>query len=307
MNTLHLPQLKRDVSRLGLGSDWFSPERKDEVFAVLDAFHAAGGNLIDTGEVYGGGKSERTLGDWVAARGNRSQVVILDKGCHHPQYPFGPEAMRESITRCLEKLQTDYLDLWAFHRDNPEEPVGPLLDTLNGEVEAGRIRAFGCSNWSTARVAEANEYAAGHGMMGLAFASPNVSLAIPREPFWEGCTHATEEDLAWHAKTGLPLVAWSSQGRGFFLDRSGPGDQSDPDVVRVYHTPDNFERLARARKLAADKGVTAIQIALAYVLNLPAPTLALIGPHTVDELASSTAALEIALSDAEMAWLALKT
>lgn len=306
MKTLHIPQLKRDISRLGLGSDWFSPEREETVYEVLDAFAAAGGNLIDTAEVYGGGASEKTLGGWVAARGNRTRVAILDKGCHYPDRELSPAAVRESIARCLERLGTDYLDMWAFHRDNPGEPVGPLVEVLNEEVAAGRIRAFGGSNWSRQRIAEANAYAAEKGLMGMAMSSPNVSLAIPREPLWAGCTHATEEDLSWHAETGVPLVAWSSQARGFFREESGPENTADPDMVRVYHTADNFEKLRRARELAREKGVTAVQIALAYVLNLAAPIVALIGPHTVGELDSSLQGAEIRLTEAEVDWLALR-
>lgn len=307
MKILHVKELNRDVSLLGLGSDWFSREVQDQVFEVLDQYRSVGGNLIDAAEVYGGGESERTIGEWLAARGGRAHVIILDKGCHYPPHELSPRAISTSITRCLERLGTGYLDLWAFHRDKPEQPVGPLVETLNEEVAKGRIRAFGASNWAPARIAEANQYAAKRGLMGMAFSSPNVALATPQEPYWAGCTHATEEDIAWHAGVGLPLIAWSAQARRFFLDSSSAENTSDEDLVRVYHSRDNFEKLRRARELAKAKGVTAIQIALAYVLNLPAPLIALIGPHRVSELESSVAATDILLTPAEMDWLALKT
>jgi len=300
-----IPNLKRDVCVLGLGSVSFSTANYEAAAAVADAYVRLGGNFIDTGEVYGGGDCERSLGRWLSERGHRAELVIMDKGCHYPQHPLNPAEIHSSISRCLEKLATDYLDIWAFHRDNPEEAVGPLVEALNEEVEKGRIRAFGASNWKAARVAEANAYAERHGLLGFAITSPQVCLATAREPYWAGCLAATEEEVAWYAKVGLSIVAWSSQGQGFFRDESGPENTSDPDMVRAYHTPENFEKLRRARDLAKRKGVSAVQISLAYVLNLPAPIIALVGPRTVEEVESCFAGSEIKLTPAEREWLAL--
>jgi len=281
----------------------FSPDRKERAFELLDAFFRWGGNLIDTAEIYG--RAEETIGMWLAERGNRADVVILDKGCHPPTR-ITPETIRKSIRVNLARLGTDYLDIWAMHRDDLEAPVEMIVDTLNEEVARGRIRAYGGSNFTMARIAKANAYAARKGLIGMAISSPHLSLAVPKEPFWEGCTYATEEEIRWHEKTGIPLVAWSSQGRGFFRDDSSPQNTSNPDLVRVYHNEENFERLARARELAKEKGVTATQIALAYVLNLHIPTIALVGPENVAEVESCVHATEISLSQEELDWLTLK-
>jgi aryl-alcohol dehydrogenase-like predicted oxidoreductase len=217
-----------------------------------------------------------------------------------------PENIRKAIAGNLQRVGTDYLDLWVSHRDNPAVPVGDLVETLNDEVAKGRIRAFGGSNWSAARIREANEYAARKGLMGMAVSSPHVCLATAAEPFWADCTQAGDADVAWHAASGVPLVAWSSQARGFFLDSSGP-DDPNADLRRVYHPiPSNFEKLARARELAKAKGVAPIQVALAYVLSLPAPMVALVGPATTGEVDSCVAASELRLTQAEMDWLALR-
>jgi aryl-alcohol dehydrogenase-like predicted oxidoreductase len=304
MKMLGIPELGRDVSRLGIGSMIFAPERKGLVFDLLDAFRGVGGNLIDSSEVYGGGLSEEAIGIYLAERDCREEWVLLDKGCASRER-VRTDIIHESIGARLERLGTDYIDIWALHRDDPDVPVGEIVEALNEEKAGGRIRAFGGSNWSTARIDEANAYAAGNGLTGMCLSSPNVCLAIPREPFWQDCTHATAEDVARHAETGVPLFAWSSQGRGFFLNDCAPENTSNADLVRVYHSEENFERLARARELARARGVEAIQVALAYVLNLPAPTVALVGPATVDEVASCARATTIELSPAEMAWLSL--
>jgi len=152
------------------------------------------------------------------------------------------------------------------------------------------------------RLREANEYAARRGLRGMSASSPHVCLATAREPFWPDCTQASAEDLAWYRATGLPVLAWSSQGRGFFLDSSGP-DDPNADLRRVYHDPANFAKLDRARELAARNGVTAVEIALAYVLSLDAPIAAHVGPATVAEVESCIRASELRLWPEEIAWL----
>ena len=305
MKMLHVPELGRGVSRLGMGSMIFAPERKELVFELLDAFRRFGGNLIDSAEVYGGGKSEVAIGMYMAERNCRKDWIILDKGCASVEL-VTPENIRKAISTNLSRLATNYLDLWVSHRDNPAVPVADIVETLNDERANGRIRAFGGSNWTAARIREANEYAARKGLMGMCLSSPHVCLATAKDPFWQDCTQASDADIAWHAKSKVPLFAWSSQGRGFFLGSSGP-DDPNPDLRRVYHgIPENFEKLRRARELAKRKGVAAVQIALAYVLNLPAPTVALVGPATVAEVESCVRGSEIKLTKAEMDWLALK-
>ncbi|HQK92558.1 MAG TPA: aldo/keto reductase [Armatimonadota bacterium] len=305
MNTLHIPILDRSVSRLGMGSMIFSPDCRDLVFELLDHFQARGGNLIDTAQVYGGGQSERAIGLYLAERGNRDQWVILDKGCENPA-DVHPAGIHAAIDCNLERLGIDCIDLWLLHRDNEATPAGAIVDALNEEVGRGRIRAFGGSNWTVPRLAEANAYAEAHGLIPMAVSSPHVCLATAIEPFWPKCTQASHSDLLWYAEHTIPVLAWSSQGRGFFLDYSGPDDRGHPDLVRVYHNESNFEKLRRVRELARARGVAPVEIALAYVLNLPAPIVALVGPATVAEIDSCVAASELEVTPDEMAWLDLR-
>ncbi len=109
----------------------------------------------------------------------------------------------------------------------------------------------------------------------------------------------------WHQQSGVPLFAWASQANGFFSGRFSPDDRSDAAMVRFWYSDDNFKRLDRARELARKKGVSALQIALAYVLCQPFETYALIGPRTISETATSAEALAVELSEEEIKWLAL--
>ncbi|HLK60861.1 MAG TPA: aldo/keto reductase [Chthonomonadaceae bacterium] len=292
-----------------MGSMVCTTENKELTFALLDAYVEAGGNCLDTAHVYSGGKSERAIGEWFRERDNRETIVLIDKGAH-PYWTeprVNPECITQDIQESLERLQSDYIDIYLLHRDDPNAPVGPIVECLNEHQAAGRICAFGGSNWSTVRIQEANDYAAAHGLHGFVASSPNLSLASVNEPMWGGCLTLDAEGRAWHATNQLPLFPWSSQASGFFTGRFSPEDTGNKDITRVYFNEGNWERLHRALELAEQKGCTANQIALAWVLHQSFPVFALIGPRTLEELHSSLPALDISLTDSEARWLNLES
>ena len=310
MEHLTIPGVVKAISRIVLGTLVFSPHREMTGEELLDDFFAAGGNAIDTAHAYGGGDRERVIGAWIKARDNRAEVFLIDKGAHpSPKVPrprLNPQEIKCDLDESLDRLQTDYIDLYLLHRDDPQIPVATIIDYLNQEIESGRILAFGASNWTHLRIQEANEYAAQNGLIGFVVSSSNLSLAVPMESMWPGVLSASEEAQQWHRGNQFPLMSWSSQARGFFSGQFTPENRSDKNMVRVYYNRDNFERLKRGQELGSRKGFTAIQIALAYVIHQPYPTFPIVGPCTLDELDSSLEALKIELSNDEMRWLNLE-
>ncbi len=295
--------VEKDVSRLFMGS--MGPDSIGEASVMYDAFFERGGNAFDTAYIYGGGRCERLLGQWVADHGIREQVIILGKGFHPPCRT--PECLSRELLESLERMQTDYVDIYMMHRDNPQVPVGELVDVLNGHVQAGRIRAFGGSNWTAERVAAANAYAKEHGLQGFCGVSNNFSLARMVDPVWAGCIASTgAEWREFLTETQLALIPWSSQARGFFTDRAHPDDRSDAEMVRCWYSEDNWQRRERAVELAGKRGVTPINIALAYVLCQPFPTFPIVGPRTLEEVRTCLPALDVELSAEEVAWLNLE-
>ncbi|MNH82440.1 General stress protein 69 [compost metagenome] len=307
MDYISIPQCRRPVSRLIKGSDYFKHDVYEKVCQNLDAFLAISGNTIDTANIYCGGESEEVIGRYMKDRGNRDQLVILTKGAHHNEK--GPRVTKQDIASDLEtslqRLQTDHIELYALHRDDTNQKVGDIIEWLNEHIQAGRIGAIGASNWTWQRLQEANEYADEHGLVGFTFNSPNLSLAKPNEPFWAGCVSADEDTLVWHERSQFPLLSWSSQARGFFTGRFSPAVRDNADMVRVFYNDSNWERLRRAGELAAEKNVTMVQIALAYVINQPFPTCALIGAQSLEELISCDEGSRIRLTSDEMDWLDL--
>jgi len=295
--------LDKKVSRLLMGVD--NQTTIAHATVMFDDFVEQGGNAFDTAWVYGGGRNERLLGQWVKNRGIRRDVVILDKGAHTPWCT--PDYLTRHLFESLDRLQMDYLDIYLMHRDNPAVPVGEFVDILDEHRKAGRIRIFGGSNWTMERLDAANAYAKKKGIAGFAALSNNLSLARMIDAVWAGCLSSGDPEFrAWLRKTRMPLISWSSQARGFFTERARPDDRSDEELVRCWYSDDNFERQKRAKDLARMKGVLPINIALAYVLCQPFPTFAIIGPRTLEETRVSLAALDVELTPEEVKWLNLE-
>jgi aryl-alcohol dehydrogenase-like predicted oxidoreductase len=207
----------------------------------------------------------------------------------------------------LERLQTDYVDIYMMHRDNPEVPVGEFVDVMDEHRRAGRMRVMGGSNWSIERIEAANEYARSRGLAGFAAISNNFSLARMVEPPADGCLSSSDaRSREWLRRTQMALVSWSSQARGFFSWATSPESRSNPEFARCWCSEDNFLRLARAKELAAKRGVQPINIALAYVLCQPFPTFAIIGPGTVEHLRVALQGLEVQLAPEELRRLNLE-
>ena len=296
------PGLDKPVARLVMGVDNQTPAQASVMF---DDYLEKGGNAFDTAWVYRAGALESILGHYLKHRGLRDDVVIVAKGAHTPH--CDPASLHRQLDESLDRLQTDYADIYCLHRDNPEVPVGEFIDALNEEVTRGRMRVFGGSNWSMERLREANDYARANQKQGFSLVSNNLSLARMVSPVWNGCIAASEPSFReWLEKDQMPLLAWSSQARGFFTDRANPANPEDPELVRCWYSEENFERKKRATQLAEKYGVLPINIALAYVLRQAFPAFCLIGPRSLAETRTSLPALQVELSPAEMAWLDLR-
>ncbi|ANV27652.1 aldo/keto reductase [Agrobacterium pusense] len=297
-----IPGLAKPASVVALGFEFFPNFASASL--TLDAFYEAGGNLFDTAYVYGGGKTEAIFGDWHTSRNvPREEIVLIGKGAHSPL--CYPDMIAKQLDQSLERLKTDYVDVYFMHRDNLDIPVGEFVDAMDAEVRRGRIRGiFGGSNWTRERMDEAAAYAQKNGKQAPGALSNNFSLAEMLDPIWAGCVAASDDEWKeWLKSRQIPNFAWSSQGRGFFTERAGRDKHDDEEIVRVWYSDRNFVRRDRAIELAQKLGRHPIHIALAYVIAQPFPVIPLIGPRTIAELEDSLSALDIALTDEQVKWL----
>jgi aryl-alcohol dehydrogenase-like predicted oxidoreductase len=308
MKHVNISAVEKPISSLILGSDYFTPQNQEKVNEMIEAFVEVGGNTIDTAYIYAGGESEKAIGHWIDQSSNRDKLNIWTKGGHPNQngHTINHGELYDQLQTSLERLKTDHVELYALHRDDLTVRVEDILEWLNEHVQAGRIHAFGASNWSTERLEEANQYAAKNGMQGFSFSSPNLSLAKAKEPYWPGCVSADQQMIKWHEQSQLPLFSWSSQARGFFTGRFTRDNLENEDLVRVFYNDENWERYDRAEKLAKEKQCSLIEVALAYVLNQSFPTGAIIGPQNRQELQSCGLGASISLTADEIAYLDLQ-
>jgi aryl-alcohol dehydrogenase-like predicted oxidoreductase len=311
-----IPGIDKPVSRLVQGTVFIvSSEREQAAFALLDAVLEKGCNTFDMAHGYGQGDVERTFGRWMHSKGVRDQVVIITKGAHPnvDRVRVTPHDISSDLFDSLARLKIDTIDLYLLHRDDTSVPVGPLIEVLNEHHAAGRIRAFGGSNWSHQRLEEANAYAAKHDLVPFVASSPQLSLAEQHQAPWKGCISVGGASGAaardWYTRNQMPLLTWSSLAGGFFSGRFRRDnlaqftEYADTVSISAYATEDNFERLDRAEQLAKDKGLSLPQIALAYVTHQPMNMFALVGSQTADEFNMNLAAQELALTPDEIVWL----
>lgn len=284
-----------------------------EAFALLDRFLDLGGNFVDTAKVYADwlpgerSVSEKTIGRWMKERGHRSRVVLATKGAHPDLQTMrtprlSPQDIREDLEQSLRNLQTDYIDLYWLHRDDPGRDVGEIMEVLNEQLRLGRIRAFGCSNWRSGRIAEAAAYAASKGLHGFAASQPGWSLAEYREPADSTMAYLEAEERMYHERTGMPVVPYNSQASGLFSGRYRPEElrertEANRKVWKLC-SETNLGRLKRVALTAERTGKTGSQVALAYLLSQPFPVFPVIGSRTAAQLEDSCAAGDIRL-DAE--------
>ncbi len=312
--------VKKPVARLLQGTVMLTADNRDGNFRLLDALFEQGFTSYDTAHGYGAGVCEKELGAWIKARGIRDEVLILTKGSHpykgEPKR-VAPEYIRRDLEESLERLSTDYVELYLLHRDDRDYPVGEIVDVLDGYKSKGHIGVYGGSNWRADRVAAANAYAAANGKAPFTVSSPQFSVAeMVKEP-WAGCISVSgeqgESDRAWYDANEISLFTWSSLAGGFMTGKftrdniASFSDYWDTNPIGAYAYESNFQRLDRVLELAADKGVSPAQLSVAYVLSNNPRYHAIIANWEIDQIAENAAAADIELSAAEIAWLELKT
>ncbi len=310
-----IPGVDKPVSRIFFGTAILPMLMGKDASAILDAALAAGINAFDCARGYG--NAEKSLGNWVRARNNRERVVLLTK-CGNVDRKGNVQVNRavieKELAKSLQALQTDYIDIYLLHRDDPNTPVSEFIDTLNQAKRQGKIRVFGVSNWTVERIREANEYAAANRLDGFAVSSPNFGLARQMaDPWGGGCVtisgpeHAA--DRAWYAETQMPVLAYSSLGRGFFGGRFQSFDETaakkvlDGPAQKGYLCPENMRRLRNAEALAKRDRCTVPQTAMRYVFGSGMDVYALVSTTNPVRIPENIAAAWAPLSGEDAAFL----
>lgn len=279
--------------------------------AVLDAFVEAGGNFIDTADIYTswapglkGGEAETVIGDWMRTRGNRRTIVLATKvrGRMWPG-PNGEGLSRAHIVQACEdslrRLGTDVIDLYQTHWPDDDTPIDETLRALDDLIHAGKVRYIGCSNIKGWQLVEALLVAREAGL------APYVTI----QPHWSLAHRAEFEDDAYAVvrKYGLGVIPYSPLAAGFLTGKYREG-QALPDSrragrVKRYLNPQGFALIAQLEALGLALGKTISQMALGWLLSMPNTTAPIVGANTPAQLAESLGAAGLRLTSDEMAAL----
>jgi len=266
----------------------------------------AGVNFFDTADVYSQGESERVTGVALKQFAKRHEVVIATKvngpmGADPNNRGLSRKHILDSIDRSLKRLQTDYVDLYQIHRFDPETPIEETLEALNDVVRAGKARYIGASSmfaWQFGKMLATSER---HGWTRFVSMQPQYNLVYREEE---------REMLPLCRDQGIGVIPWSPLARGFLAGgRSKPGEgnteraRSDEFAPRLYYREPDFAVVEAVEAIAKTRGVSNMQVALAWVLRNPAITAPIIGATKTHHLADALGALAITLTDEEVAAL----
>ena len=272
---------------------------KETSLKILDYFYENGGNFIDTSNNYQAEQSETWIGEWMAARKNRDQMVIATK--FTSTYPAGPMAiksnyqgnhsksLRVSLEASLKKLQTSYVDLLYVHWWDFTTSVPELMQSLHHMVASGKVLYLGISDTPAWIVSKANEYARQQGL---------TQFAV-YQGLWSAAVRDFERDILPMCEAeGMALCPWGSLGRGKFMS---PEDFEKKSEGRAGEQPESVKNVAAAlAEIAKRKDTQITSIALAYVMHKAPYVFPIVGGRKIEHLKSNIDGLGVELSDDEI-------
>jgi aryl-alcohol dehydrogenase-like predicted oxidoreductase len=253
----------------------------------LDLFFAHGGNFIDTAHIYSDwipgekARSERIIGSWMKERKNRADIILSTKGAH-PEFTanglgeprVSDEEIESDLNASLEKLQTDYIDLYFLHRDDTRRKAQEIIDFLDAQVKKGKIRFYGCSNWSLSRIKEAASYAAKKGSAGFVCNQLMWSLADIR---WDNISDKTTvcmdaDTYAYHTEAGLNAMAFTSFAHGYF-SRLEKSTELPSGIAHLYDCPENRRIYETLLDISRSTGLSITDLCYIYFDTEPFPAI----------------------------------
>ncbi len=298
------------VAALCLGGNVFGWTADEQAsFAVLDTYGEGGGNFIDTADVYSnwapghsGGESETILGKWMRQRGNREQMVIATKvgsrmGAGPNQQGLSRQHIMQAVEASLCRLQTNYIDLYLSHWDDPETPQEETMRAYDDLVRQGKVRYLGASNFSAWRTTRALWESDRHGAARYACVQPPYSLAN-REAYERELEPCCRE-------LGLGVMTYSSLASGFLSgkyrpSRDLPSSQRAQGIQKRYMNEKGFAILEAMDRVAAARDATPAQVALAWILARPGITSPIASATTVAQTRELLGAVELTLAAEEI-------
>lgn len=280
-----------------------------EADRIFDAFLSFGGNLIDTAHVYSDwikpeiARSERVVGDWLARSGKRNKIILMTKGghpdmtCEHPDIHVNrmrKEDMESDLNASLKQLRTDCIDIYFYHRDDPEQQPEELIEVMEEFRKEGKIRYYGCSNWSLNRIREADKYCKEKGYRGFAANQALYNLGYKyMNPLEDDTMICADKAMQNYHKENCRnlLMPYMGVCSGFFHKYIKGGKEKVMDSP--YYTEGNVRIAERVKKLCEHYQASVSQVVLGFFGQLEFDCVPLYGTKDVKQLEEAMKTFEI--------------
>jgi len=289
---IKIPNTDLMVSNVGLGTAkaGLTYEKADE---IIKEYVSLGGNLIDTARVYSDwipgeiGRSERVLGEAIERLKIRNELIIMTKGGHPNMSGMNrprcaPELMRGDLEKSLKALKTECVDIYVYHRDDESIPVDVLIDTMEQFRFEGKIRYYACSNWSVARMQEADAYCRRKGVRCFIGNQSLLNAGVKHmgKLYDDTLTVAREDFIHYHRENpDNVLMPFSAVAEGYFHRFINKGEGGG-----MFDTKENCELADKIKRLSAVSGFSITQILMSYFKTLPITTIPLFGPRDAGQV-----------------------
>ena len=282
-------------SRILLGTAYFGDGiGEKESFEIMDKYVELGGTHIDTARLYADGVSEEIVGKWVRSRKAYDIQVSTKGGFSSKENPdigrLSEKEIREDLDKSLIATGFDIIDFYWLHRDDEKRNAGEIIETMNSLIKEGKIRDFGFSNWTVKRIEEAQKYAALHNLKGIGASQLRFNPAVMNEdgliPHLVGIDR---ESYEFYKENNIPVVAYSSQAKGFFSKMAERGVDSLSDKAKLrYLNETNLKMLDVLRKLASKYSCSVASVICGAFCSFDEPEVfPIIGGRTTSQIEDS--------------------
>lgn len=311
-----IPNTSLEVCPIGLGTvnaglRWDGRDAN----RIFDYYLDRGGNLIDTAHVYSDwvkpeiARSERVVGDWLTLSKKRNKLVLMTKGGHPDMAVENPDRHKSRMTKkdmisdldgSLKKLRTDYIDIYFYHRDDERTSVEELVETMQGFVDEGKIRYFGCSNWSTARMKEAADLCKSKGYRGFVANQALMNLGHKyKNPLSDDTMKAIDQEMYEYHTKNLENLAMPYAGvaGGFFHKYITKGEEEVKSSP--YYTEGNIKIIEKVIRLMEEYNASISQVVLGFFTQQDFPCVPLYGPNNTDQIEEALKTFEISFKKSD--------
>jgi len=294
------------ASKILLGTAYFGDGiSQEDAFAIMDKFREKGGTHIDTARLYAKGISEEIVGKWLKDR-NASEMHVFTKGGYYDldageASRVTPKEIVADLEKSLKALNTDSIEFYWLHRDDRVIEPGEIAELMNNLIKEGKIRKFGASNWQSDRIKAVNEYAQKHSLMGFSASQIRFNPAYCLGERG-GLVGMDKDEFRFYKEAGMPVVAYSSQAKGFFSKVAEQGvDALSEKAKKRYLCEENLKKLEVMKSLSKKYNCTVGAIVCGAMCSINCPdTFPVIGGSKISQIEDSMSGADVVLGDKEL-------